>query len=47
MAIVLTPVIYLVHNIIEKYLGKETSARLKRSAMGEEEEVFSNIPTAG
>jgi uncharacterized integral membrane protein (TIGR00697 family) len=47
MAILLTPVIYLVHNIIEKYLGKENSARLKRSAMGEEEEVFTNIPTAG
>jgi uncharacterized integral membrane protein (TIGR00697 family) len=48
MAVILTPVIYLVHNIIEKYLGKETAARLKRSAMGEkDEEVFSNIPTAG
>jgi queuosine precursor transporter len=48
MAVILTPVIYLVHNIIEKYLGKETAARLKRSAMGEKNEhPPSNIPTAG
>ena len=47
MAVLLTPVIYLVHHFIEKYLGKETSAKMKRSAMGEGEEDFENIPTAG
>jgi uncharacterized integral membrane protein (TIGR00697 family) len=36
MAVILTPVIYLVHNIIEKYLGLEHAAEMKRAAMGEE-----------
>ncbi len=34
MAILLTPVIYLVHDAIEKYLGHEESARLKAEAAG-------------
>lgn len=33
MAIALTPVIYLVHNIIEKYLGSTYARDMKRSAM--------------
>ncbi|MBC7947023.1 MAG: queuosine precursor transporter [Chitinophagaceae bacterium] len=33
VAIVLTPVIYLVHNRIEKYLGKELAAEMKAAAM--------------
>ena len=33
VAILLTPVIYLVHNIIEKYLGKEKATEMKRAAM--------------
>ncbi|MBO9620584.1 MAG: queuosine precursor transporter [Niabella sp.] len=36
IAIVMTPVIYWVHNWIERYLGHETAAKLKQSAMGEE-----------
>src|SRR5215216_4123871 len=47
MALILTPVIYLAHHFIDKFLGKETSAKMKRSAMGEGEEDFENIPTAG
>jgi uncharacterized integral membrane protein (TIGR00697 family) len=47
VAILLTPVIYLVHNWIEKYLGHETAKRMKLAAMGEKEETFENIPTAG
>jgi uncharacterized integral membrane protein (TIGR00697 family) len=33
MAMLMTPVIYLVHGIIEKYLGAETAAELKQHAM--------------
>ncbi|MEI2749324.1 MAG: queuosine precursor transporter [Ferruginibacter sp.] len=39
IAIVLTPVIYLVHGWIEKYLGHETAAKMKQAAMGKEAEV--------
>jgi queuosine precursor transporter len=46
MAIILTPVIYLAEKRIVKYLGHETANKMKRAAMGEEEE-FSNIPVAG
>lgn len=34
MAIVLTPLIYLIEQAIEKYLGKETTLAMKESAMG-------------
>ncbi len=47
MAILLTPLIYIIEARIENYLGKETAAKMKRSAMGHEEEPFTNIPTAG
>jgi uncharacterized integral membrane protein (TIGR00697 family) len=33
VAILLTPVIYLVHNWIEKYLGRDKAAEMKRAAM--------------
>lgn len=33
VAIVLTPVIYLIHNRIEKYVGHEQAAEMKRAAM--------------
>jgi uncharacterized integral membrane protein (TIGR00697 family) len=36
MALALTPVIYLVHGMIEKYLGHEQASQMKRAAMGEE-----------
>lgn len=34
VAIVLTPVIYLVHNIIEKYLGPAKAEEMRNAAMG-------------
>lgn len=33
VAVLLTPLIYLAHNIIEKYLGHEQAAQMKREAM--------------
>lgn len=36
VAILLTPVIYLVHNRIEKYLGHEQAAAMKKAAMGDD-----------
>ena len=33
VAIILTPVIYLVHNVIENYLGKDKATEMKRAAM--------------
>jgi len=36
VAIVMTPVIYWVHNWIEAYLGHELAAEMKKSAMGDE-----------
>jgi queuosine precursor transporter len=35
VAILLTPVIYFVHNRIEKYLGHEKATEMKKAAMGE------------
>lgn len=46
MAIVLTPVIYLVEKRIEKYVGHETAHKMKLAAMGEGKD-FENIITAG
>lgn len=46
-AILLTPVIYLIHGWIERYLGHDVAAKMKRAAMGKkEDEPFTNIPTA-
>lgn len=36
VAVILTPVIYLVHNIIEKYLGANLAANMKAAAMRRE-----------
>jgi len=47
MAIVLTPLIYFIEHRIEKYVGADTAKRMKRSAMGQEEDAFLNIPAAG
>ena len=47
MAIILTPVIYLVHGWIERYLGHDLAVKMKKAAMGKEEEEFVNIPAAG
>lgn len=46
MALLLTPVIIIAEKRIEKYLGHDVAAKMKRAAMGEEEE-FINIPAAG
>lgn len=47
MAIVLTPLIYLIEKQIEKYIGHETTVKMKRAAMGKDEDAFINIPAAG
>jgi len=36
MALILTPVIYLVHGWIERYLGHPMAAEMKKAAMGDE-----------
>ena len=47
MAILLTPVIYFVEARIEKYVGHSVATQMKRAAMGQEQDEFMNIPTAG
>jgi len=47
MAIILTPLIYFIEKRIEIYVGKDTAHKMKRVAMGQEEDAFMNIPTAG
>lgn len=47
MAIILTPVIYLAEKRIENYLGHDVAKKMKRAAMGEEDDGFTNIPAAG
>ena len=36
IAILMTPVIYLIHGIIERYLGHEQAAAMKKAAMGDD-----------
>ena len=38
MAIILTPLIYIMENRIDNYLGKETAHKMKQAAMGNENE---------
>lgn len=38
VAVLLTPVIYLVHHFIEKYLGHDLARDMKKTAMGKESE---------
>lgn len=47
MALLLTPVIILVEKRIEKYLGHTTAMQMKKVAMGQPDDGFENIPTAG
>jgi hypothetical protein len=47
VAILLTPVIIIVEKRIEKYVGHKTAMQMKRAAMGEPDDGFENIPTAG
>ncbi|MBC7937992.1 MAG: queuosine precursor transporter [Rhizobacter sp.] len=37
IALIMTPVIYIIHGFIERYLGREKAAEMKKAAMGEEE----------
>ena len=46
MAIILTPVIYLLEKWIENYVGHETATKMKNAAMGKTEELI-NVPAAG
>jgi uncharacterized integral membrane protein (TIGR00697 family) len=46
VAILLTPLIYLIEGRIERYVGHETAEKMKLSAMGEDESA-GVIPTAG
>ena len=47
MAVLLTPLIYVAEHRIEKYLGHDTAMRMKRAAMGDEDDVNTTIPAAG
>lgn len=47
IAIILTPVIIIVEKRIEKYVGHATAIKMKRAAMGQKDDGFQNIPTAG
>lgn len=47
MAIILTPVIYFIEKRIEKYVGHDVAKKMKLSAMGQKDDGFENIPTAG
>ena len=38
VALLMTPVIYLIHGLIERYLGTEKAAEMKKAAMGHEQE---------
>jgi hypothetical protein len=47
MALLLTPVIVLVEKRMERYLGKETTRRMKAEAAGEDDGVPVEVPTSG
>jgi len=36
IAVLMTPVIYLIHGVIERYLGHEQAAEMKKAAMGDD-----------
>ena len=47
MALILTPVIVFVEKKIADYVGHDMARQNEKSAMGEEDDGFLNIPTAG
>ena len=47
MAIILTPVIIVAEKRIAKYVGHDVAEKMKKTAMGQEQDAFTNIPTAG
>jgi hypothetical protein len=46
-ALLLTPVIYLIHSWIERYLGNDLARKMKNAAMGKPEAPGVNLPAAG
>lgn len=46
-ALVFTPVIYLIHNWIERYLGHDLASKMKKAAMAKDPELYANTPSAG
>jgi uncharacterized integral membrane protein (TIGR00697 family) len=47
MALILTPVIVFAEKKIEVYVGHEMAHKMKKAAMGQEDDGFLNIPAAG
>jgi uncharacterized integral membrane protein (TIGR00697 family) len=47
VALLMTPVIYIAHHLIERYLGKELAIKMKQSAMGQNDDGFVSAPAAG
>ena len=47
MAVILTPVIIIVEKQIERYVGHEKAMKMKKAAMGYDDDVFENIPADG
>jgi queuosine precursor transporter len=47
MALILTPVIVYVEKKIADYVGHDVANKMKKAAMGDEDDGFLNIPTAG
>lgn len=47
MAIILTPLIYIIEKRIEKYVGKDTADRMKHIAMGKSAEDIQGTVTTG
>jgi hypothetical protein len=47
VALLMTPVIYAIEKRIESFVGSDTAKKMKRLAMGKEEDAPINIPTAG
>ena len=47
MAVLLTPLIYLRHGWIEKYLGNDLASKMKKAAMGKADPPGTVVPTAG
>src|SRR5215218_9699895 len=44
MALLLTPVIVFAEKRIAKYVGHDVAIKMKRSAMGQQEEIYTNVP---
>ena len=38
IALAITPLLYLVHNLVDRFLGKELSAKMRKEAQGDKQE---------